>query len=103
MVTREANIPVNVDAEQVVVLENVAGCLRIKTGDSGPHLGPIDAQDVRQDVQNLLEGGVRAFINRERRYDNELSRYRQDLLVTSTKPRAEDGSATPGPTATGEG
>jgi energy-coupling factor transporter ATP-binding protein EcfA2 len=90
VVTRDANVPVNVDAEQVIVLESIAGCLRVKTDVDGPHVGPIDAPYVRQDIQNLLEGGVRAFINRERRYDNELSRYRQDLHSTSSRARLAD-------------
>jgi hypothetical protein len=83
VVTHEANIPVNTDAERVIVLENVGGSLRVVEGDRGKHVGPIDNEDVRRDIQNLLEGGVRAFVNRERRYDNELSKYRVDAGLAS--------------------
>lgn len=83
VVTHEANVPVNTDAERVVVLENVGGSLRVVESDEGKHIGPIDKDDVRKDIQNLLEGGVRAFVNRERRYDNELSKYRVDAGLSS--------------------
>ena len=79
VVTHEANIPVNTDAERVVSLENVDGSLRIVGGDAEAHSGPLDDARIRKDIQDLLEGGVQAFVNRERRYDNELSRYRSDL------------------------
>ena len=79
VVTHEANIPVNTDAESTVVLENAEGSLRLVSTGGVQHSGPIDDPEVRKDIQNLLEGGVRAFVNRERRYDNELSKYRIDV------------------------
>jgi hypothetical protein len=79
VVTHEANIPVNTDAEMTVVLENTGGSLRVVERDGHRHSGPIDDPEVRKDIQGLLEGGVRAFVNRERRYDNELSKYRIDV------------------------
>ena len=79
VVTHEANIPVNTDAESTVVLENSEGSLRLVSTGDVQHSGPIDDPEVRKDIQNLLEGGVRAFVNRERRYDNELSKYRIDV------------------------
>ena len=81
VVTHEANIPVNTDAECVVALENSNGIIRIIGGDAGAHSGPLDDENVRKDIQDLLEGGVQAFVNRERRYDNELSQYRNDLAA----------------------
>lgn len=45
--------------------------------------GPIDDSNVREQIQHLLEGGVTAFVNRERRYDNELSQYRRDVQLLS--------------------
>jgi energy-coupling factor transporter ATP-binding protein EcfA2 len=78
VVTHEANIPVNTDAERVISLESSDGILRIIGSDGSAHAGPLDDPNVREDIQNLLEGGVQAFVNRERRYDNELSRYRND-------------------------
>ena len=79
VVTHEANIPVNTDAEVVVVLENAEGELRILKRAGEITTGPIDNPEVRKSIQELLEGGVRAFVNRERRYDNELSKYRNDV------------------------
>ena len=79
VVTHEANIPVNTDAEVVVVLENAEGQLRIMRRAGEAATGPIDNPEVRKSIQELLEGGVRAFVNRERRYDNELSKYRADV------------------------
>jgi energy-coupling factor transporter ATP-binding protein EcfA2 len=84
VVTHNANIPVLGDAERVIALENQAGCLRIKT-TSGPHVGPLEIAEVRCEIQNVMEGGVPAFITREQRYDNELSTYRQALSLVSRK------------------
>ncbi|GEC74458.1 TrlF family AAA-like ATPase [Microbacterium maritypicum] len=85
VVTHEANIPVNTDAEVVVVLENAEGRLRVMSRNDAPAAGPIDDPEVRKSIQELLEGGVRAFVNRERRYDNELSKYRIDVGLLSAK------------------
>ena len=79
VVTHEANIPVNTDAERTIVLENTGGSLRVVERDGHKRSGPIDDPEVRKEIQGLLEGGVRAFVNRERRYDNELSKYRIDV------------------------
>jgi DNA repair ATPase RecN len=79
VVTHEANIPVNTDAEVTVALESADGSLRIVEHEGKPVSGPIDDAQVRKQIQDLLEGGVNAFVNRERRYDNELSQYRRDV------------------------
>ena len=81
VVTHNANIPVNADAERVIVLENDGGSLKIRStaiGDAGQvqHCGPIENQLVRTDIQKIMEGGVDAFVRRERRYNNELNSYR---------------------------
>lgn len=86
IVTHNANIPVLSDAEQIVVLEAHEGSLRIKESEGRQHVGPIEVMQVRQEIQDVLEGGVAAFITREKRYDNELSTYRRDLAATD-KPR----------------
>lgn len=92
VVTHEANIPVNTDAEAVVVLENSEGELRIMKRNGTDTSGPIDNLEVRKSIQDLLEGGVRAFVNRERRYDNELSKYRTDVgLLARQRSRASNG------------
>ncbi|MEV0664273.1 TrlF family AAA-like ATPase [Actinomadura luteofluorescens] len=77
VVTHNANIPVLGDADRVIVLENTDGSIRIRNS-TRPHMGSIDVQEVRTDIQNVMEGGVSAFVMRERKYDNELSNYRKD-------------------------
>lgn len=88
IVTHNANIPVNGDADRVIVMENVGG--RISVRQSPPtveasgssaliHSGPIEIPEVRADIQEIMEGGVAAFVNRERKYNNELSTYRAAL------------------------
>lgn len=83
VITHNANIPVLGDAERIIALENHAGSLRIKKTDRS-HIGPLEVSEVRQEIQNVMEGGVPAFITREQRYDNELSTYRQALSLTRT-------------------
>ncbi len=88
VITHNANIPVNADAERVIVLENDGARIRIKrtVGEAGleglmevEHSGPIEVERVRLDIQNILEGGTEAFMARERRYNNELNTYRAAL------------------------
>lgn len=81
VVTHNANIPVNADAERVVVLENTAGSIQIRTsqeseGATVEHCGALEDSRVRADIQRIMEGGVEAFVHRERRYNNEVSTYR---------------------------
>lgn len=83
VVTHEANIPANTDAELTVALESSGGTLRVMEKDGAAVSGPIDDANVREQIQHLLEGGVTAFVNRERRYDNELSQYRRDVQLLS--------------------
>lgn len=80
VVTHNANIPVNGDAERVLVLENKLGALQVResvvstaTGDQKvPHWGAIELAKVREDIQNIMEGGIHAFVQRERKYNNEI-------------------------------
>ena len=83
VITHNANIPVLGDAERVITLENHAGSLRIKS-TTRPHVGPLEIAEVRQEIQNVMEGGVPAFITREQRYDNELSTYRRALSLSAS-------------------
>ena len=81
VVPHNPNIPVNADAERVIVLENVGDGLRVRTSEepSGAvmeHCGALEDKRVRADIQQIMEGGVDAFVRRERRYNNELSTYR---------------------------
>lgn len=85
VVTHNANIPVNADAERVIVLENGKVGIKVRTtGDLETdqvrtHCGPLENDLVRADIQQIMEGGVEAFVRRERRYNNELNTYRAAL------------------------
>lgn len=79
VVSHNANIPVNGDAEQVIVLENRNQALQVRKtlehSDSNlqtrVHCGAIEIDLVRQDIQNIMEGGIIAFMTREKKYNNE--------------------------------
>jgi len=67
VVTHNANLVVNTDADQVIIAESKHG------GKNGlPFIkyksGSIENIDIRNSVCQLLEGGERAFLERERRY-----------------------------------
>ena len=83
VITHNANIPVNGDADRVTVLENTGTALVVReTTDGGSVDGPVEVPAVRRAIQDIMEGGVAAFVARERRYNNELNTYRiaQGLL-----------------------
>lgn len=67
LVTHNANLVVNTDADQVIVAESVretpAGLPRISYTS-----GALEDADIRSSVCRILEGGERAFRERERRY-----------------------------------
>jgi energy-coupling factor transporter ATP-binding protein EcfA2 len=74
VVSHNANVPVNGDADRVIVLENVDGSLRVRStpdidGVSREHCGAIEVDVVRTDIQKIMEGGVIAFQKREQRYN----------------------------------
>jgi len=84
IVTHNADIPVNGDAEQVIVMDNDGTSIRIRhSADKDDatrrvvHAGPVEIDPVREDIQEILEGGKDAFRARERRYNNDLSTYRE--------------------------
>jgi len=87
VVTHNANIPVNADAERVIVLENHEGGIRVRRTTVGDntvvHVGALEQPDVRHDIQQIMEGGVIAFVRREKRYNNELNTYRAALRAVS--------------------
>jgi hypothetical protein len=67
IVTHNANLVVNTDADQVIVAESR------QTGTGGlPEIsyrsGSIENPEIRASVCRILEGGERAFLERERRY-----------------------------------
>jgi ABC-type lipoprotein export system ATPase subunit len=67
VVTHNPNLVVNTDADQVII----ASSERI-TGDTLPHFsyesGGLENPSIRKRVCQVLEGGERAFLERERRY-----------------------------------
>jgi ABC-type Mn2+/Zn2+ transport system ATPase subunit/gamma-glutamylcyclotransferase (GGCT)/AIG2-like uncharacterized protein YtfP len=67
IVTHNANLVVNTDADQVIVATSVpaaAGCLPNITYTTGS----LENPQIRNAVCDILEGGKRAFLERERRY-----------------------------------
>lgn len=70
--THNANIPVNGDAERIIVMENKAGKIGIKKSGSDLHCGAIEEPNIRRDIQDVMEGGVEAFVKREERYNAEV-------------------------------
>jgi ATPase subunit of ABC transporter with duplicated ATPase domains len=88
VVSHNANIPVNGDAERVIVLENKDGALQVRhsteTRNGVPHqmlhCGAIEIKVVREDIQDIMEGGIRAFIQREKKYNNEVK------ITSATNP-----------------
>jgi energy-coupling factor transporter ATP-binding protein EcfA2 len=95
VVSHNANIPVNADAERIIVLENTGDGVQVRTsagadGASVAHCGAIEDERVRADIQQIMEGGVDAFVRRERRYNNELSTYR--AAMQQTQPRSPASS-----------
>jgi energy-coupling factor transporter ATP-binding protein EcfA2 len=87
VVTHNANIPVNADAERIIVMENHEGGIRVRQstidGKVAQHVGALEQPHVRRDIQQIMEGGVVAFMHREKRYNNELNRYRAALQAIS--------------------
>lgn len=88
VVTHNANIPVNGDADRVIVLENKEGSTRVRMSSTteGDHLhcGAIEVPEVRSYIQNIMEGGIRAFIQRERKYGYDSGRAQGS--IRHTKP-----------------
>ncbi|QXQ17778.1 TrlF family AAA-like ATPase [Pseudomonas tolaasii] len=80
LVTHNANLVVNTDADQVIVASSERG-----NSEGLPNIsykaGALENRDIRQAVCNILEGGDRAFLERERRY-----RFRWDDVLTAEQP-----------------
>jgi len=62
LVTHNANLVVNADAEQVVVADNINGVLKYTSGS-------LEAEVTNKAVRRILEGGDEAFLKRELRYN----------------------------------
>jgi hypothetical protein len=67
IVTHNANLVVNTDADQVIVAHSTR-----QSANSLPFFfydcGSLENSEVRKSVCQILEGGKRAFLERERRY-----------------------------------
>jgi hypothetical protein len=61
LVTHNANLVVNADAEQVIIAENRDGVLTYLPGS-------LEDEETNRAVRRILEGGDEAFRRRERRY-----------------------------------
>lgn len=67
IVTHNANLVVNTDAEQIIVAENQGENIRYKSGSVED--GSIkENKGIKADICNILEGGSAAFEKRERKY-----------------------------------
>ncbi len=66
--THNANIPVLGDAELIVGLSASGEAERGRAAIDPKHMGSIDAQPVRELVEEILEGGKEAFERRRRKY-----------------------------------
>jgi hypothetical protein len=67
IVTHNANLVVNTDADQVILAHSTG-----QSADSLPFFyyecGSLENSAIRKSVCQILEGGERAFLERERRY-----------------------------------
>ncbi len=59
--THNANLVVNTDAEQVVVAQYEENEISFKSG-------PLENEEIREEVTTILEGGEEAFVQREEKY-----------------------------------
>jgi PHP family Zn ribbon phosphoesterase len=66
--THNANIPVLGDAELIIGLSATGEADHGRARIASEHLGSIDAQPVRELVEEILEGGKEAFERRRRKY-----------------------------------
>ncbi len=61
IVTHNANLCVNADADQVIVASNEDEILSYASG-------ALENPEIRESVYNILEGGMEAFLKREQKY-----------------------------------
>jgi hypothetical protein len=66
--THNANIPVLGDAELIIGLSATGEAEHGRARIAREHMGSIDAQPVRELVEEILEGGKEAFERRRRKY-----------------------------------
>ena len=66
--THNANIPVLGDSELTIGLTASGEAAEGKAHIAPEHMGSIDEQDVRELIEEILEGGKEAFERRRRKY-----------------------------------
>jgi len=63
VVTHNANIPVNGDAEYILAMDSESKLLSVL------HEGTIEERDIKREICDVMEGGVQAFRLRSQRYN----------------------------------
>ena len=64
VVTHNANIPVNGDAEYIIAMDSESKLLKVL------HEGTIEERKIKREICDVMEGGVNAFQLRSQRYNN---------------------------------
>ncbi len=62
VVTHNANIPVNGDSEQIIVMNSETKYIDVKL------TGSLETTQIKQEICNIMEGGIDAFEMRSKRY-----------------------------------
>jgi energy-coupling factor transporter ATP-binding protein EcfA2 len=61
IVSHNANLVVNADSEQIIIARNEDGILKYVSGS-------LENPEINRQICKILEGGERAFLNREKKY-----------------------------------
>lgn len=85
IVTHNANLVVNTDADQVVVATSVPGGAG-SLPDITYTTGSLENPKIRRAVCDILEGGERAFLERERRYRLQWEQMLEDAPPATPAP-----------------
>ncbi|GGD73369.1 hypothetical protein GCM10011514_41780 [Emticicia aquatilis] len=62
VVTHNANIPVNGDSEHIIVMDSETKHIQVKL------TGSVEKGDIKEEICNVMEGGIDAFSMRSKRY-----------------------------------
>ena len=62
VVTHNANIPVNGDSEHIIVMDSETKHIQVK------FTGSVETKEIKQEICNIMEGGIDAFDMRSKRY-----------------------------------
>ncbi|PWK28224.1 hypothetical protein LV89_01005 [Arcicella aurantiaca] len=67
VVTHNANIPVNGDSEHIIVMDSETKHIQVKL------TGSVETKEIKQEICNIMEGGIDAFDMRSKRYGELLN------------------------------